>query len=278
VATAYDEPATRNLTDLDRLNDAEVRVLRLLAEGHTAKSIANATGSTPAAVNERLREARRKTGVGSSRELARLLRSQESRHEQIGVARAATRMTVSSHSDAEPWRPQMGVYAMLAFFLVAAAGAAALMSQAQPRDNAVDPLIGAPIVTAPDPAALHAKVRSEPRDPVWAPRMEAAIRERVMQIPVLGKNGNILRVTCASSLCEIAGTMTWPSSRPKLYDPKLPQNEAQSALQDAPFRNDLAKLGLKEEAGTFISGKAPDTSAFLLYWSRVAKPGANGAG
>jgi len=51
-----------NGADLSRLNDAERRVLLMLAEGHTAKSVANAIGSTPAAVNERLREARRKTG------------------------------------------------------------------------------------------------------------------------------------------------------------------------------------------------------------------------
>ena len=63
--------------DLTRLNEAERNVLRLLAEGHTAKSVASEIGSTPAAVNERLREARRKTGVGSSRELARLLKSQK---------------------------------------------------------------------------------------------------------------------------------------------------------------------------------------------------------
>jgi DNA-binding CsgD family transcriptional regulator len=63
--------------DLSRLNDAERRVLRLLAEGHTAKSVATELGTTLAAVNERLREARRKTGVGSSRELARLLKAQE---------------------------------------------------------------------------------------------------------------------------------------------------------------------------------------------------------
>jgi DNA-binding CsgD family transcriptional regulator len=56
--------------ELARLNEAERRVLWLLAEGHTAKSIAIALETTPAAVNERLREARRKTGVGSSRELS----------------------------------------------------------------------------------------------------------------------------------------------------------------------------------------------------------------
>ena len=41
---------------LARLNEAERRVLLLLAEGHTAKSIASALGVTEASVNERLRE------------------------------------------------------------------------------------------------------------------------------------------------------------------------------------------------------------------------------
>ena len=80
-----------NGVDLGRLNEAERQVLRLLAEGHTAKSVANELGSTPASVNERLREARRKTGAGSSRELARLLKSQENRHDEMGVARTIAR-------------------------------------------------------------------------------------------------------------------------------------------------------------------------------------------
>ena len=61
--------SVNRMIDLSRLNEAERRLLRLLAEGHTAKSIATELGTSPAAVNERLREARRKTGVGSSREL-----------------------------------------------------------------------------------------------------------------------------------------------------------------------------------------------------------------
>ena len=85
--------------DLGRLNEAERQVLYLLAEGHTAKSIANELDSTPAAVNERLREARRKTGVGSSRELARLLKSQENRHEQMGMVE---RQGLCDGDD--PWR------------------------------------------------------------------------------------------------------------------------------------------------------------------------------
>lgn len=59
------------------LTDKELAILRLLAGGHTVKSIAARLGRSEASINERLREARRKTGVGSSRELARLLDAQK---------------------------------------------------------------------------------------------------------------------------------------------------------------------------------------------------------
>ncbi|WP_298193026.1 helix-turn-helix transcriptional regulator [Novosphingobium sp.] len=59
------------------LTPRELEVLRLLAEGHTIKSIAAQLGWTEASINERLRDARRKTGVGSSRELARQLGAQK---------------------------------------------------------------------------------------------------------------------------------------------------------------------------------------------------------
>lgn len=78
------------MPDLSTLTAAEQNVLRLLACGHTAKSAATALGLTEGAVNERLREARRKTGVGSSRELARhVAASQEIWDEKIGMATAA---------------------------------------------------------------------------------------------------------------------------------------------------------------------------------------------
>ncbi|WP_197042112.1 helix-turn-helix transcriptional regulator [Sandarakinorhabdus oryzae] len=59
------------------LNPRELEVLQLLAAGHTTKTIATVLGSTETAINERLRAARRKTGIGSSRELARLLEAQK---------------------------------------------------------------------------------------------------------------------------------------------------------------------------------------------------------
>lgn len=64
---------------LDLLTEKELEILRLLAGGHTVKSIAADLGRSEASINERLREARRKTGVGSSRELARMVDAQLNR-------------------------------------------------------------------------------------------------------------------------------------------------------------------------------------------------------
>lgn len=256
--------------DLSRLNDGERRVLRLLAEGHTAKSIAVAIDATPAAINERLREARRKTGVGSSRELARLLRAQESRDEIIGVAIVPTGGAAITPSDARR-RPLAGVFAMIALFLLAAAGAAALMTQASPTGSTdIDPLIGSPLVHTPDLATFHEKVRAEARDERWAGGMENRIRARVMQIPLVGKGGNVLRVTCGQSLCEIAGTLVSPKDKAEIEDQKSQFNLTTRALQVPPLPDDLAKLGLKFEGANFTSGKAqPDSMIFLLYYSRT---------
>lgn len=62
---------------LASLSDKELEVLRLLAAGHTVKSIAARLERSEASINERLRDARRKTGMGSSRELARLVDAQK---------------------------------------------------------------------------------------------------------------------------------------------------------------------------------------------------------
>ena len=159
---------------------------------------------------------------------------------------------------------------MIALCLLAAAGAAALMLQAPATESKVDPLIGEPLPQGPAPADLHAKVRAEPRDSEWAPRIESAVRARLLQIPLIGKDGNALRVICAKDLCEMAGTIIWSGPPPKDYDPKLPQSRAERALQDKPLFDDLAKLGLKSESALFTGGKGrPDRIVYLLYYSRA---------
>jgi len=78
---------------LKSLSERERETLRLLLAGHDAKSIARTLGVSVHTVNDRLREARRKFGVSSSREAARLLAQAESEHPKnlaptnLGMAR-----------------------------------------------------------------------------------------------------------------------------------------------------------------------------------------------
>lgn len=80
--------------ELESLSERERETLRLLGRGHDAKSIATALGLSVHTVNERLRDVRRKLGVSSSREAARLLLAHEAAPErpdnrgdkEIGVA------------------------------------------------------------------------------------------------------------------------------------------------------------------------------------------------
>jgi DNA-binding CsgD family transcriptional regulator len=71
---------------LSSLSDKEREILSLLTAGHTVKSIALELGRSETSINERLRDARRKTGVGSSRELARLLDDQKNWDKKIDLS------------------------------------------------------------------------------------------------------------------------------------------------------------------------------------------------
>ena len=72
-------------TGLDTLTDKEKQTLRLILRGHDAKSSARELGLSVHTVNERLRDARRKLGVTSSREAARrLLEAEASAPDLIG--------------------------------------------------------------------------------------------------------------------------------------------------------------------------------------------------
>lgn len=71
------------ITPLDLLTEREKATLRLLLAGHDAKSIARVTSLSVHTINERLRDARRKLGVSSSREAARLLAQAERQSPQM---------------------------------------------------------------------------------------------------------------------------------------------------------------------------------------------------
>lgn len=72
---------------LQALTEKEKETLRLLVDGHDAKSMARHLGLSVHTVNERLRDARRKMAVSSSREAARQLRAIERRDPEFSVSR-----------------------------------------------------------------------------------------------------------------------------------------------------------------------------------------------
>jgi DNA-binding CsgD family transcriptional regulator len=252
------------MIDLSRLNHAERQALRLLAQGHTVKSIANTIGSTPTAVNERLREARRKTGVGSSRELSRMLKTQENCHEQMVMGKGRSLAASLSQPDAEIWRPQMGVFAMIGLLALTAAGAAAFLMQAQPTS---EPKSDTQMITDPDlgtfavdgPAWLYPLIRKEPRDLSWAPAAERALEDRYAIVPFFGTKQRVLRVMCRTRTCEVAASISGI------------QSNASYGEAEASIVQDMRKQGLIQ-AGAIVSG---DTNSprllYLAYYLRAKR-------
>lgn len=76
------------MTGLQALTEKEKETLRLLVDGHDAKSMARHLGLSVHTINERLRDARRKMSASSSREAARLLREIERETPQFLADRA----------------------------------------------------------------------------------------------------------------------------------------------------------------------------------------------
>ena len=260
IVSAEDEFHTRQAVDLSRLSDSERGVLRLLAEGHTAKSIANTSGSTPAAVNERLREARRKTGVGSSRELARLLKAQENRDEQIGVAKASSLIATPPKHDAEPRRLNKVVIGMVALLGIAAA---ATFMAAQPQT----PVSATQTITDPDlgtftpvgPAWLYQGIRQEPRDSAWAADAERTLKDRYKTVLFFGVKPRTLRVMCRTVTCEVAASIA--NVKPK----------SSYGAEERSIVADIRKKGLIQ-TGADISGDAKsDRAIYLAYYIRTKR-------
>ena len=104
------------------LTDREMEVLRLLVAGHTVKTIAARLGRSETSINERLRSARRKTGVGSSRELARLLDLQKTCDENIDLSRQRPTGKDLVRTATVGVRDSKGMIIMLVAISLAAAG------------------------------------------------------------------------------------------------------------------------------------------------------------
>lgn len=238
---ALSEPDSMPKIDLSRLSHTEVEVLRLLADGHTAKSISSLTGRSVMSVNEYLRRARRKTGVPSSRELARIVKVRFD--EKIDLA--------SSDAASPRWMPAKLGAIIMGMSVVVAAAAVAIFTQEKPSASQSTATGGDPAlirILGPrelDPRHLAERIRIEARDADWAPRTEQALSAR---FSTLGSDVKVTKVTCGKTVCEVIGKI--------VTNPEKPMEKLQSATFNS-VSSEIAHAGI-----------AFGRDGFASYWTR----------
>ena len=254
---------------LDRLNPVERELLTLLGRGHTAKTIASSKGLSVAAVNERFRAARRKTGFASSREIARLLAAQENRHDFIGLASPPGAAPDPHPSDAPPSRRASILRRWRFPMITAGLLAVAFLAQQTTVPPATAPAgRGQPLVSdflshqqrAPDMAVLHAEAAGAP-DPEWSPATEALLSARYKAVLTPADGVENLGVTCSAITCEVSG-----SARLDVAGDRVSTllTRLQAVGDDEPMP------GLESPMSSFGSSPArPGEFVFVIYWRRV---------
>lgn len=232
-------------TVLNRLSDSEREILRLLGEGHTAKSIAERTRRSLSSVNEHLRRARRKTGASSSRELARLLRDEKFVDEKVGLP-----VTEPILQSQRTGLIRKGALAMTILFSAAIAAAMLLKPAIQSQPPGPDPLLEKLYPHSDtEPRALAKRLRVEARAVSWAKPTEASLRG-YYATRIRSDDVELIHVICRATVCEVAGKL-------RATDPKA-INAAMMRLQDSRG----GPTGLRYASVSF------SRELFAIYWLR----------
>lgn len=252
----------------DSLTDAEQAILRLLTAGHTVKSIAASLGRSEASINERLRDARRKTGVGSSRELARLLAAQENRDRKIDLSPRGCPVDQTEPPELARRHWPKGTLAMLISIPVAAAGLALTIA-------------GSPTVSTAPQAAHIAATEPSPLLGSWVldtGQMPAATRPRQVtinfgmspggqwttQVTIIAPDGSTTR---AQSIAGIDGT-------PVPITGNLPLADTVSLRKPAPntLVMTLNKAGAAVATRVYTVDQGLTTMKETIVWANNARP------
>ena len=268
------QPVTSNDTDslLARLSAKERDLLSLLGRGHTAKSIATLRTMSEAAVNERFRSARRKTGIGSSREIARLIVARENRHDFIGLPRSAGPLPELPRPDARRrashrWRLPMAAAVLLAAAILAQQTTVPLAPSGQTVDSshsvfATDSsqsdfaALAAEAAARPDRAALADEVAAGGRDPAWSSATEAALLTAYRALPLFAEGADSLQARCSATLCEVTGV-----------SPLALHSDPIAAVRFMILTGNA--LGLDQEYGNSrTTTDTPQKVILIAYWRR----------
>lgn len=92
-----------------------------------------------------------------------------------------------------------------------------------------------------------------------------------MALPHVGIEENVLRITCGSTICEVAGTLPGTlAGFGRTIDGRPVPPPPTGSLEKLGLKNGvLEKLGLENETGNFIAGRGKsDPFVFLVYYSR----------
>lgn len=255
---------------ISALNDRELEILRHLSAGHTAKSIAASTGLTVNAVNDRLRDARRKSGVGSSRELARLIAAQENWAEKIELSysdgeaqkRQVVRAPIRTPNSRRGRIMALSLAGLAMVVAIWGCWQSVMRSAVQVERDATLRLSEAD--AANDQRGLAAAFGSESRDPIWASRTEALLKRAYGSVLVRQGFTAEPSVRCARTLCEVLGVYrASPSAEGELTLRRALMPAAFPALSDAGLAARGSSISSK-------SGAAPRLT-IIAYWQAPAR-------
>lgn len=280
-------PPTIPETDgaLGRLNAVERDLLGLLGRGHTAKSIATLRSMSEAAVNERFRSARRKTGIGSSREIARLIVARENRDDFIGLAPAAAsppelrRPSAPRRASPQRWRLPMAAAVLLAAAILAQQTAVPLASPGQSVDSSRSVFttdaprsdwaaladereardwaaLGDAVAARPNLTALADEVAAGGKDPAWSSTTEAALLTAYRAHPRFAEGADSLQARCSATLCEVTGV-----------SPLAPNDDVIAVVRFLTLTGNA--LGLSQvNAHSRTTTDTPRKVILVAYWRR----------
>ena len=272
--------------DLSQLSPAETDVLRLLAAGHTVKSIAVMLGRSEGSINERLREARRKTGAASSRELARRVAAQENRDRFIDVAPLPTEAPPASTPNPASRRTWWTGGAMM-FAAIIMAGALALGGGPVANHETSGPAVSVnyqtndPDLTGftftsehPDLPLYEQEFQSQPRNDTWAIPAEHLLSRYFGPVAARYNLTGHMSIHCRSTLCRVVARYTGMSPDKM---PKMRIHQVQNVFRHTQLNKTFANARLQAEYTGDWSGDPSGEERFAIYFRQhgASLPAAN---
>lgn len=270
---APDQPPAPVPAPYATLNESELQVLRLLAAGHTVKSIAASLDRSEASINERLRDARRKSGVGSSRELARLIAAQKIWDKKTDLSLPDAPAPEQGQSSPAEVPRSKGMTLMLASLPIAAIAvslfATNVVQDAQPN---AEPAASAPAAAAAQPLLAGrwsldvARIPAEERPQrVTIEFRQSPDRRWTTRVELVGPDGSVQRAESTAAADGVAvpvtGTMAFIDAA------SLRQPDANTLVMS------LRKNGAPVSTRVYTVSADGRTMTETIIWPGPAAPG-----